>query len=236
MNTSLQIDQDIVFFDMDGTIVDSRDAAVQAVQKGLPAYFEQQGISRDVPSPEKIESLIGLPSLEYFQALLPDVDQRQAEDIRDVVENLELQEILSGTVDYFDGMPGLLEQLSEAPPSMVLVTNGGRPYFEAMIEQLGFDVHFDELYCVDDSPTGKKVDLVREILDASGTEDGVLIGDTTNDMRAAHGNDLPFIGCLWGFDRQEEIQEAEELVSTPVDLQNVFLHNHSDLGGDVRST
>lgn len=211
-----------VYFDMDGTLVNSRKTAISAAKKGLKAYYNETGTDPEEVSPDDIESLIGLPPEAYFRQLLSESNDQAVKRVRELVGRQEVQEVKNGNIRFYKDFPEILDRLRKDGRRLILVTNGGRGYFSAINETLNLNRHFDELYCSDDSPTGEKPDLVEELQDRLPSRSSVLIGDRHYDLEAAHENNMSFIGCLWGFGTQDELEEAETLISEPDDLRTLF--------------
>ena len=61
----------LAVFDMDGTLANNDDVAIEAAREGLREYWSGDPEAPDLPSPEFIRGLVGLPSREYFGRMLP---------------------------------------------------------------------------------------------------------------------------------------------------------------------
>ncbi len=211
-----------VLFDMDGTLINSRRNAIQSVQNGLESLDEELDEKVPIPSEDQITSLIGLPSDQYFQRLLPDYLQEYREEAQERINAFEREGIRRGDVQFYEGMESILQSLLEADVHLGLVTNAGRTYFEAHRSSLELDQYFDVLYCVDDSENNRKSELVQRFLKGKGNPGCVMAGDRTYDLKAARENDLPFIGVLWGYGDQEELEEADWKAEHPERLSEVL--------------
>lgn len=223
-------DAEAVLFDMDGTLIDSRQNAIRSVQKGLESLDDDVSESVPVPSEEKITSLIGAPSDQYFRRLLPDHLREYREQVEERIGTFEREGIAEGNVQFYDGMKPILESLAQSNLPLGLVTNGGRDYFEAHREQLNFDRYFDLLYCVDDSERREKEELVERFLHRKNHPEAVMVGDRSYDIEAAHRHGLSFIGVLWGYGNQEELQGADRIADTVSCLaDHLRIHNTKHL-------
>lgn len=198
-----------LFFDMDGTLVNTRPVAVKAAQKGMKEFLDERGLNADIPGEEDVVQLIGKPHDEYFSSLLPDSLEEGQERLAEIVGAYEREEIRAGTASLFEGMEEVLTHFRSSGRRMALVTNGGRAYFEANYETLELHRFFDIALCIDDSSSGGKSDLVKRARGTFDGEKGPLFGDRHYDRDAAFDHGMPFFACLWGFGSRNELSGAD---------------------------
>ncbi len=211
---------------MDGTVIYTRRAAVQAAKNGLRTLFDRLEREPSIPAEEEIVQHIGLPSNEYFQALLPDDLSDQALLLKEIVQKREVRRIQNGEVSFYGNMEHVLSRLKKEGIPLALVTNAGRSYFEANRDQLSLDSYFQSLYCVSDSSSGEKSELIERVLkEFQHPETAFLVGDRKFDQQAAQECDVPFIGCEWGYGTASELSGADRMVREPEDLISVLLED-----------
>lgn len=211
-----------VLFDMDGTLINSRRNAIQSVKKGLTSLDEDLNEEVPVPTEKQITSLIGLPSDQYFRRLLPEHLREYRDEVRERIGSFEREGIERGNVQFYDGIQSVLQSLSVAGVPLGLVTNAGRAYFEAHRSSLELDEYFDVLYCVDDSPTKQKAELVEKFLERKNQPESLMVGDRKYDLQAARRHDLPFIGVLWGYGDRDELDQADWTADHPDMLSDLL--------------
>lgn len=211
-----------VLFDMDGTLIDSQQNAIRSVQKGLESLDEELSESVPVPSKERITSLIGVPSDQYFREILPDHLRKYREQVEDRIGQFEREGIKEGRVPFYAGMQRILEALTHSSVSTGLVTNAGRAYFETHRENLNLDRYFDLLYCVDDSPRKEKQELVQRFLEKKDHPETVMVGDRKYDLEAARRHDVPFIAVKWGYGDSQELDTVDWTVDEPEELADLL--------------
>ncbi|RME01491.1 MAG: HAD family hydrolase [Deltaproteobacteria bacterium] len=205
-----------VLFDMDGTLVDSRELAIRAAQAGVRRFFASRGLSPRIPSPQRILSLIGAPSPDYFRGLVPEEFAAAASLVRAFVVEEEEALMAAGCCRLFAGGWELLADLCTAGIALGLVTNCGRPYLEAVLDTLRIGDFFDTVHCIGDIEGGSKIDLVGLALARLSpvvAREVVLVGDRGFDIAAARHHGLRCVGCLYGYGSAEELSGADATVT-----------------------
>ncbi|MBI3272078.1 MAG: HAD family hydrolase [Planctomycetes bacterium] len=211
-------------FDMDGTLSDSKDQALEAAVLGLTDFYRELGRPPRIPSPAEVEPLIGMPSLDYFRALVPSDLHVHAERIRALVGGYEVAHLRAGRGRLYPGALELLAALRARGWGLALVSNCGRPYFEASLDGLALREPFDVRLCLDDGPSGTtKTDLVREALRRLGSSTGSIVGDRKYDLEAGRANGLSTIAVTYGFGRPGELATADHHAASLADVGRLLL-------------
>jgi phosphoglycolate phosphatase len=199
-------------FDMDGTLVDSVELAVRSARDGLTEYYARRGLPVELPSRSAIRAAVGLPSLEYFAALLPPERRADAEELRSCVVESELRQLTAGEGRLFPRALETLAALRGAGWALALVSNCGRPYFEANLRHQRLGPAFDMALCLDDGPS--KPANVRRALQSLGASGGVMVGDRAADVEAGRAAGLATIGCRYGFGAPQELAAADHTIGS----------------------
>ena len=214
------VKREIVVFDMDGTLADSLELAVRSAHDGLRAYFEQRGQPLDLPPDAVIRGALGLPSLSYFAALLPEPLRGDAAELREHVVASELRQLAAGEGRLFPGALETLRELRRAGFALALVSNCGRGYFDGNLVHQGLGPAFDVALCLDDGPSkAANVAEARRRLDAGS---GFMVGDRLADVEAGRVNGLVTIGCRYGFGTPEELRDADHTIGALIELPGLL--------------
>jgi len=214
----------IAVFDMDGTLADNDDVAIEAARDGLHEYWSERGLPDRIPSAAFIRSLVGLPSREYFGRMLPDDCRDDVDRVARRIEEHEALRLARGEGRRFDGVDAVLTGLRADGWRLALVSNCQRTYFEANLVHVLDRAWFDVALCLSDLPT--KTDNVREALRriAGGVVVGfgVMVGDRAADVVAGRANGLACVGCLYGFGSPEELAGADRTLGSIRDLPDAL--------------
>ncbi len=209
-----------IVFDMDGTLVDSGDLAVDSACDGLRAYYAQRGSAPLLPEPAAIRAAVGLPSLDYFATLLPAALRADAERLRALVTLAEVARLARG-----EGllMPHALETLAHLRQegfALAIVSNCSRDYLDANLEHLGLRAAVEVALCLDDAPT--KTRNVADALRTLGATRGAMVGDRAGDIEAGRASSLLTIACRYGFGDDEELAQADHAIDALAELPQIL--------------
>lgn len=193
-----------VFFDMDGTLVDSmNDLAVAtnyAMGKfGYPAkptenyaYYAGNGIY-----------------VMIERALEPNkVDDKTLKDIRDTFFQYYKDHCTVHTTVY-EGVTELVEKLKQNGIKIGCITNKVEPIAYNIINHFfgGMDVIYGQ---VDGIPNKPDPTLTIKAFNDLGIkpQECLFVGDTAVDMETAHNSGAVALGVLWGFRTEDELRNA----------------------------
>ncbi|MDR6672615.1 HAD-IA family hydrolase [Xanthomonas sp. 1678] len=191
-----------LFFDLDGTLVDSEIGIVGSIAHA----FEQ--LRQPVPAPDALRAWIGPPLRDSFHEHFDDpalVEQalalyRQRYDERGWREHTVFPEIGAA-----------VEALAAAGHRMAVVTSKNERFARRIVETLPFAVHFEEVVgASDDGQRRFKPDLIAEALRRLALQPAqcVMIGDRRMDIEGANHHSMRSIGVLWGFGDEAELRQA----------------------------
>ena len=183
---------DAVIFDLDGTLIDSSEGIVHAVEKAIQILGYPE-----VPREELI-SYIGPP---IGRAIIArnGFDDGELKKFNSVFRELYGEYLTEVTV-----YPGVMDMLRDLKDLMFvgIATNKRIDYAVTLLDHLGISDICDEIQGLDMDGSLDKRDLVENCIDASGLDDRsriVTVGDTRTDESAAMVCGTDFIGVTFGF-------------------------------------
>jgi phosphoglycolate phosphatase len=208
---------EVVLFDLDGVLADSRVAITSCMNHALAAA------GREPVEPASLYPLIG-PSLAHgFSSLLgvgaddPEVAACIA-SYRSVYGEVSLRD-----TPTYPGVPEALAAIAGAVPGRRLAVATSKPlaFAEPLVAALGFAGVFEAVFAPElDLQVETKTTTVARALSALGASTGTMVGDRHVDMEAARAHGLRAVGACWGFGTPEELRAAgaDVLVDAPADL------------------
>ncbi|PZP59845.1 MULTISPECIES: HAD-IA family hydrolase [Pseudoxanthomonas] len=207
-----------LFFDLDGTLVDSEPGIVN----GIAHVFE--ALRQPVPPREALRAWIGPPMRDSFQAAFGDETR--------VTQALALYRQRYDTLGWteltvYPGIPELIEALAQAGHRLAVVTSKNERAARRILGALPFGAAFEEIVGASDDGTRRfKPDLIAEALARLQGQAGecVMIGDRRMDIEGAAAHAMRSIGVLWGFGERDELLAAGagQVVGTPSALADVL--------------
>ncbi len=211
---------DLILFDLDGTIVDSRWPYSESLNKALA------GNGLPTHAPEELYKYLGPPIHDTLKDLgIPE------ELGTKVIEDYRKHYIALGSEgsDVFDGMRELLAGL-QGRLRLAVATSKARLLAVPLLEDLGLAGYFDEIVgpgAVDtDEPkavtVGRALTLLEPVVGTTeaGTPRAVMVGDRLFDVLGAGAHGIPTVGVLWGVGSADELTEAgaAALIEHPSEL------------------
>ncbi len=192
-----------VIFDKDGTLLDSAEGIVNAIR------YTAKKLGVSFPPGFDERRLIGPPlKLSYRDGLgiVPEMLDRAVELHREYYVSKGLYE-----AQLYPGIKDLLRDLNGAGVKVCVAT--AKHYIPAgiMMEHFGLTpfIHHSEMNNGTERKSSKK-EMIASVLAHCDSEakESVMIGDTVYDVEGAVGNDVSFIGVLYGYGLRKEMEEA----------------------------
>lgn len=191
---------DHIFFDLDGTLVDSS----EGIHKGFVKAFKQLG--KPIPSDDIIRSFMGPPLEVTFEnevglELAPDAVTLYREYYK-ATGQFEVQ--------LYEGIETLLQELRQDPDKKLYITTSKNETIALeMCQHLGISHYFDGIY---GSIPGAlhKADVLKRALLENGVDKktAVIVGDTKFDMIGGQTVGIKTLAVNWGFGTKASL-EAE---------------------------
>lgn len=211
-------DKATLFFDMDGTLIDSAVGITRCVAHAL------QRMGLEVPSDEVLRRWIG-PSLRTsFAPLLHDATR-----VEQAVEHYRERFETHGWAEHeiYGGIEASVRSLHAAGHRLAIVTAKNEPHARKIAAHLPFGHLFEDVIgATPDGSRSHKPELIEEALRrlALRPDHCVMIGDRHMDIEGARHHGMRNIGVLWGFGGEVELRAAGavHLASTPAQLPELL--------------
>lgn len=213
-----------LFFDMDGTLVDSQFAILGSLREAM----KENGIC--VPDSLTTE-LIGPPIAEIVRMVCPAVDDDVLNDIAASFRRLYDSAPEQGLSPY-SGIPELLDSLHEQGFSLYVVTNKPLIPTRRILEHLAWNL-FTDVVTPDSGPDASvkrsKAESIAALTIARRLDvnEVIMIGDTISDIKAAHAAGVSATAVLWGYEKNKSrlLSEADFTASTAAELAAFLMKN-----------
>lgn len=183
----------LIIFDMDGTLVNSSLTianAINYVRQNLGFEpMEQDYILR------RVNDHAINPAQVFYHAKA--FDKKHEQWFSEYYTRNHDKELV-----LYEGIIELLDTLKSKGSSLAVATNAYRKSTLESLTHLGVHTHFDAVACYDDVPQGKPhPDMLYKILDELGMQShqATFIGDGPRDQMASERAGIEYIMVDWGF-------------------------------------
>ncbi len=199
--------QRLAIWDMDGTVVDSREVIQTAMERAFAAC--------DLPPPpyDATRRLVGLSLHEVCRQLAPaDIAPDRLERLVEAYKAAFVQRRTEP--DYVEplyaGAVETLERLANEGWLLAVATGKARRGVEALFEMHPLRDYFDTVWCADDGPGKPHPFMVMEAMRAVGADAArsVIIGDAVHDIAMGRSAGITAYGVAWGFGKADELHAA----------------------------
>lgn len=214
-----KLKQNIILFDLDGTLTDSKEGVIRSAQ------YMQEKMGIRVWTDDELYFIVGPPLIDSFTGEF-EMDMETAEKAIEIFrERYSTIGLFENKV--FPGIVELLENLQAKGKRMAVATSKKEDLAIRILEHFDIAKYF-EIIGGDMREAGrdnkaKVIDYVLETMKAE-KDDVIMIGDRKFDINGAHAIGIPCIAVEYGYgDRAEfEAHGADYIAATTEDVANLF--------------
>jgi phosphoglycolate phosphatase len=210
-----------VFFDLDGTLVDSGEGVRNSVEYALKKF----GI--EVENKDSLSCFIGPPLTVSFKTFYGFDDENADRGVAYYREYYKDKGIFEGYV--YDGIEETLKRLKAAGKKVMVATSKPEEYAKRVLEKFGIAKYFDFIAgaTMDEKTRANKIEIMQYAFDSCGASpsDTIMVGDRLFDIEGAKHFGMECIAVLYGYGSMEEFKRygAEYIVETAEDVANLIL-------------
>ncbi|MFB6144473.1 MAG: HAD family hydrolase [Candidatus Nanohaloarchaea archaeon] len=210
---------DHVIFDKDGVLLDSSTEDLEWMEE--MRIKEAESIGKEITW-EQAEKVFKAKTQEDLEQLLDEtgLTREELRRIEKAVAEKKVEKIKSGELNLFDDVVEVLESI-EADKSVV--SNAPRQATEFVLEKFDIRSHFQQIKSPGLDDIGRYIELrkpnpemIKKVLHETQAENPIMVGDSTDDIRAARKAGIPSIHVRTNGRVEEEpdyqVEELREIV------------------------
>ena len=192
-----------LFFDLDGTIIDSAEGITRAFAAVMDHF------SLPYTSPDDFRCVVGPPLYECFPRFsIPLGKEKEALEI--FQEYYARQGVYENAL--YRGVEEVLLSLKASGIHLYVVTGKPERFANMILERLGIRSLFEGVTGADmDEKVADKEILLKEMLSRAGLSPDkhmAMIGDRSYDILGGKRVGLSTVGVLWGIGTEDELKKA----------------------------
>lgn len=186
---------ELLIFDLDGTLIDSKRDLVNSVN-AMRVYLNEPPLGD-----ETVFSYVGNGAPVLVRRALPGRHEEEIERGLDYFLEYYRNHMLDATTLY-PGVREALDKLLEADVKMAVLTNKPMRFSEHLIKGLNLYRHFFRIYGGNSFEEKKPHPMGIELLmkeSGVGREQTIMVGDSAVDIMTARNAQVRACGVSWGF-------------------------------------
>ena len=208
-----------VFFDLDGTLTDSKEGIIRCAQYAL------EKLGMEPPAFEDMYWVMGPPFRTSLKERLHFSDEDSLRGLRYYQERF-------GTVGYlenrvYDGIEDMLKELKDDGYRLFITSSKPRYFSTEILKHFGLIDYFTYVSGSDmDGTHGAKAEVVKRAIEGYGCErdETVIVGDRDHDIIGGKDNGIHTIGVRYGYADPGELEGAgvEYIAEDPADVIRII--------------
>lgn len=197
----------LAIWDMDGTLVDSR----EIIHESMSGGFKAVGLMP--PEYEQSRKIVGLSLHDACARLAPeDISSETLDALVDAYRQsfIAFRSRPGYIQPLYEGAMEILEELRADDWLIAMATGKSRQGIRSIFAHHPMEPFFDTIWCADDGPGKPHPFMVQQSMDALGAEahQSVMIGDAIYDIMMGNAAGVKTLGVGWGFGTSGELEEA----------------------------
>ncbi len=211
-----------VFLDYDGTLHNSMHIYKPAFLKAYRYLEKHHGAPKREWTYDEISQFLGQTPTEMWNAFGKGLSDEAKNKASSVISEEMRRLIEAGEARLFEGALDTLHILKERGYALVFISNCKNYYMHAHAETFGLDKLFDRMVCSETYPGVEEKHQVLAKTMEDFSEEMVIVGDRTHDIKAGKINGIHTIGAAYGFARQGELDDADQIISNVRELTDIL--------------
>lgn len=209
------MEKTILILDYDGTVHDTTFVYEPAFRRAMSELEDLGWMDYRDYTFEEIKRWIGYNAKEMWNCFQPDFSQEKKDHGSSLIGKYMKAGVDNGSARLYPHSIEVLKKLHEKY-ELCYLSNCKNAYLEANRRNFHLDQYYDTFYSSEEFGFIPKEEIFRRI-QIPGRK-YIVVGDRAADLRLAKENNLPFIGCLYGFCEKGELDEADILISDITEL------------------
>ncbi len=197
----------LVVFDCDGTLVDSQNMIVAAMDRAFTSH--------GLPSPSRalVLSVVGLSLPQAFSALVDGEETAPVDSLSEAYKTA-FREIRTDPAYHeplYSGARETVERLHARDDVLLAIATGkARRGVDAVLSIHDLQGRFASIQTADDAPSKPHPGMIRQAMSETGVDEArtVVVGDTSYDMEMARAAGAHAVGVSWGYHPVAHLEAA----------------------------
>ncbi len=197
----------LVVFDWDGTLIDSSDKIVLAMQRAA------QSLQLEALSSHSIKQIIGLGLPEAIHTLYPMASDEHKLGLKQAYSQAFIELDRQLACRLFDGVIECFDRLDSLGIAKAVATGKSRKGLNRMLDNFDWHGRFVASKCADETASKPNPLMLEQLMQECGVSKSelVMIGDTSFDLEMARNAGVRSVGVSYGAHEVSVLEEFEPI-------------------------
>lgn len=208
-----------LFFDYDGTIHCSEKIYIPAFRKAQEFLVKEGYLTEKNLTDREVTRFLGLIREEMWETYMPELPEN-IKNQAGMVLGREMQRLVrEGKAELYPGALETLRFLKNKGYLLVFLSNCSDNYLKNAQKAFPLKEIFEDFFTAEAFGYLSKPEILKKVLHRFPKE-YLMIGDRKKDIDSGVKNDIPTIGCTYGYGGEGELKEADRLIDDIRELKN----------------
>ncbi len=201
----------LLVFDLDYLIFDCGLLKSHALRQSLIALADEIPQHVRLPDGVDIETAFRDRGRQWIRCLELGLGEDRLADLEQVYRTHETRLLEAGVGRIFAGMTETLAACQNAGISCALGAEAGREYLMAVSDRHELDRCFEIVLCTEEYGLGSAGEMLGDMLSQAevNPSEALVLGTRPALFQASRSLDLLTVGCAWGLQQQDAVEEAD---------------------------
>lgn len=198
-------------FDYDGTIHNTIVIYEKAFRECYRWLVSQKYVKEEKISTQQISHWLGVNSKDMWNSFQPDLSDKIKEKASGMISDMMAAQIMEGKARWYPETNKVLDELAALGYNMVILSNCKISYREANWKNFSMERWFSKFYDCQTFNFAPKTEIIKTV-QRENQDDLIVIGDRKSDLDCAKACNGKFVGCLYGFGEEGELDGADVFI------------------------
>lgn len=208
-------------FDYDGTLHNTIIIYERAFRQCYQWLVSERYVTEQYISTEEISRWLGMNSKEMWNSFQPHLSNEIKERAENIIGESMVKQILENKGIWYPNVDKVLNEIKAMGYRMVILSNCKTAYKEANWKKFSMNRWFSRFYDCQSFGFRPKTEIIKTVL-LENPGKLIVIGDRNSDLDCARACGAPFIGCLYGFGHDGELQDADKVIKSIAELPDAI--------------
>lgn len=208
-----------IIFDYDGTLHNSIKIYAPAFREAYMYLVEKEYVQERQWEDIEISKWLGFSSRDMWDGFMPDLDEEEKQKCSSIIGSSMIKFINENRAELYDGTIEVLTTLKNSGYNLIFLSNCKIEYMNTHKRIFNLNKYFCDFYCTEEFGFIPKYKIFKAIKE-SHKGSFIVVGDRFVDIELAKRHNLSSIGCRYGFGSEEELKDADIVVSDVLEICN----------------